>query len=67
MMNIAAAELIWLLVMAALVVATWPSPPWTLLTWGGAALMVIAPIVFYPVAKTIFLAMDLAVRPSGAE
>jgi hypothetical protein len=45
----------------------WPSPPWTLLQYGGGALMVVAPFVFYPFSKTLFLAMDLWVRPQGYE
>jgi hypothetical protein len=41
----------------------WPSPPWTLLQYGGIALMVLAPFVFYPFSKTLFLAFDLLFRP----
>jgi hypothetical protein len=67
MFNIAAAEGIWLAVMIGIAVATWPDPPWDFLLYGGAALMVLAPIVFYPLAKTLFLAADLLFRPQGRE
>ncbi|MBL8987209.1 MAG: DUF983 domain-containing protein [Gemmatimonadales bacterium] len=67
MFNIAASELIGVALLLAVAVATWPNPPWTLLTWGGAAFMLIAPVVFYPFAKTLFLAFDLAFRPPGQE
>lgn len=67
MFNIAVAELVWLTIMVGLAVATWPSPPWDLLLWGGAALMVAMPLLFYPFSKTLFLAIDLILRPRGTE
>ena len=45
-------------------VATWPDPPWTLLLVGGGVLMVLVPIVFYPVSKVLWLALDLVFRPA---
>jgi uncharacterized protein (DUF983 family) len=44
--------------------ATWPDPPWRLLLFGGGALMILAPIAFYPVSKALWLAIDLIVRPA---
>lgn len=67
MFNIAASELFGVGVLLAVAVATWPNPPWDLLMYGGVALMIAAPIVFYPFAKTLFLAFDLAFRPQGDE
>jgi len=63
MFNIVAAELVFAAVFVAIVLATWPSPPWALLQYGGIALMVIAPFVFFPFSKTLFLAFDLIFRP----
>lgn len=51
------------LVLLGVVVLTWPSPPWRLLQYGGIALMVLAPIIFSPFSKTLFLAFDLLFRP----
>ena len=42
---------------------TWPEPPWRTILYGGAALMIVTPIVFYPFSKTIWLAIDLSFRP----
>ena len=67
MFNIIAAELLFALVAAGVLAATWPSPPWTALQWGGAALMILAPIACYPFSKTLFLAFDLAFRPARPE
>lgn len=67
MFNIAAAEIIGLGVVLAVAALTWPTPPWDLLTYGGAGLMAVLPILFYPFAKTLFLAIDLIVRPPGRE
>jgi uncharacterized protein (DUF983 family) len=64
MFNIVAAELIFVLLFLGVVVITWPSPPWRLLQYGGIALMILAPILFYPFSKTLFLAFDLVFRPA---
>ena len=63
MFNIVAAELVFAALFLGIVMLTWPSPPWALLQYGGAALMVIAPFVFFPFSKTLFLAFDLIFRP----
>jgi uncharacterized protein (DUF983 family) len=64
MFNIIVAELIFAAVFVGTVLLTWPTPPWTLLTYGGAALMILLPILFYPWSRTLFLAMDLVFRPA---
>jgi uncharacterized protein (DUF983 family) len=64
MFNIIAAELIFAAIFLAVLIATWPDPPWDLLLYGGMALMIVAPIVFYPLSKTLFLAFDLVFRPA---
>jgi hypothetical protein len=48
-------------------VVTWPDPPWALLQYGGIALMVLVPFLFYPFSKTLFLAFDLIFRPPTSE
>jgi uncharacterized protein (DUF983 family) len=63
MFNIIVAELVFALIFVGVLIATWPDPPWTLLTYGGAALMVLLPILFYPFSRTLFLAFDLIFRP----
>ncbi len=64
MFNIIAAELAFAAVFIAVLVATWPSPPWSLLLYGGIALTIIAPFLFFPFSKTVFLAFDLVFRPA---
>src|SRR4051812_26397753 len=64
MFNIVASELIFALVFLAVLIWTWPSPPWTLLQYGGIGLMVLAPMLFFPFSKTLFLASTWSsVRP----
>ena len=65
MLNIIAAELIFMALFLGVLAATWPEPPWDLLQYGGAAMMVLAPVLLYPFTKTVFLAIDLVVRPAG--
>ncbi len=45
------------------IVLSWPEVPWRLITWTLMGLMVVAPVFFYPLAKTLFLAIDLIFRP----
>ena len=67
MFNVIAAELVFAAIFIAAVVAMWPDPPWALLQYGGAALMIGLPVLFYPFAKTVFLAFDLVFRPATDE
>lgn len=67
MFNIIAAELLWAAIFLGILVATWPSPPWDVLLYGGIAMMVIAPFLFFPFSKTVFLAFDLIFRPPGPD
>ena len=45
------------------IILTWPDVPWRLITWTLMALMLVAPVAFYPFAKTLWLATDLILRP----
>ena len=62
--NFVVAEL--LIVLGALVgiLATWPEVPWDALKWGLMGAMIPVPILFYPFAKTLWLAVDLTFRPA---
>ena len=48
----------------AVLLLTWPNPPWNAMQWVGVPLMVITPIVFFPLSRTLWIAFDLAFRPS---
>jgi hypothetical protein len=63
MFNIVASELLWAAGFVAVVLWTWPTPPWSALTYGGGALMLLLPFICYPFSKTLFLAFDLVFRP----
>lgn len=65
MFNIVAAELTFAAIFIGILVLTWPSPPWNALLYGGVALMIIVPFLFFPFSKTLFLAFDLVFRPPG--
>src|SRR5918993_5463058 len=67
MFNIVAAELIFAAIFLGVLVYTWPAPPWDELLFGGVAIMISAPFIFYPFSKTLFLAFDLVFRPPSPE
>ena len=62
-LNFIGVELLLALFLFAGVVLTWPDVPWRGLLWVGAPLVVLAPILFYPVARLLWLAVDLSMRP----
>ncbi len=63
MLNLVAAELLLAAVGLVVIVTSWPTVPWNGLLYGGALLMVVAPVVLYPVTKLVWLAVDLALQP----
>lgn len=67
MFAIIAAELVFAAIFLAILVTTWPDPPWDLLLYGGMGLMLAVPFLFFPFSKTLFLAFDLLFRPATAE
>ena len=64
-LNLIAVEILLALGFLVVVVLTWPNPPWRLIQWGGAFLMIAAALIVYPFAKTLWLAADLIFRPAG--
>jgi hypothetical protein len=61
--NFVVAELLIVVAGGLFIVFTWPEVPWELLTWSLVFLMIIAPVLFYPLSKTFWLATDLILRP----
>ena len=64
-LNFIGVELVLAAFLLLAVVLTWPDVPWSALLWVGAPLMVAAPVAFYPVTRTVWLALDLTMRPPG--
>jgi uncharacterized protein (DUF983 family) len=62
-LNFVAVQLLLVGFLLGSVMATWPAVPWRTLLWVGAALVVLAPIAFYPSSRTVWLAIDLTMRP----
>ena len=65
LLNLVAAEFLLMIVLATVLVSSWPNPPWDLLQYGAPLLMLIAPLALYPVSKSLFVAFDLALHPSA--
>jgi len=66
-LNFIVTELVFALLLAVTLVTTWPNPPWTAIIWMGVIQMCATPIVFYPFAKALWLAIDLIFRPVGSD
>jgi uncharacterized protein (DUF983 family) len=65
--NMAFAEGLFALGLVAVLLWTWPRPPWDAVYYGGIAGMIVAPILFYPFSKLCWLAFDLTFRPPRDE
>jgi O-antigen ligase len=42
---------------------TWPRVPWTAVWIGAILLMLAAPVLLFPLSRTVWLAFDLMFRP----
>ena len=61
--NLLMAEGFSTMVFVGTVIATWPSPPWDTLQYVGPLEALITPFLFWPFARSLFLAFDLCIRP----
>lgn len=65
--NLVAVETAFTIWVVGFLIWTWPSPPWELFQVTTLVLMLLVPIGFFPLSKTLFLAFDLLVRPPTEE
>jgi uncharacterized protein (DUF983 family) len=63
MINTGVAVAVFAVVLVGGMVATWPDVPWAALLVVTVAVDVVFPVVWYPVSKTLWVALDLAVHP----
>lgn len=61
--NLGVAEAVAALLWVVLLTVTWPDPSWELMQWAGAVLVVLMPVLLYPVTRLFFLAVDLIAQP----
>ena len=63
-LNLVVAELITIIVIVVWVVSVWPDVPWTTVQWVAVILAGGMPLLFFPFARTLWLAFDLGIRKS---
>ncbi|HLG51157.1 MAG TPA: DUF983 domain-containing protein [Chloroflexota bacterium] len=63
MINLIISESIPVLGILAAFLATYPSPPSLLLEISGALGAIALPLLFYPFSRTLWIALDLSIRP----
>lgn len=61
--NTAFAIVVFLAIVVGGAAVTWPEVPWSTLLFLSIAAMLVVPVALYPVSKTVWVAMDLMVRP----
>ncbi len=44
-------------------IASWPEPPWTTMTATGIVINLIVPLLFYPLSKTLWVAIEISAHP----
>ena len=62
-LNFAVMESLLVLLVLTVILLTWPAPPWDVIVYGGIALAIVAPLAFFPLAKLLWLAIDLYIQP----
>lgn len=67
LLNLVVIEILFAVLLGAVVIATYPNTPWTLLQWSGVVLIGGGAIVCYPMSKAVWLAFDLILRPMSPE
>ena len=65
LLNLVLAELALVVLLVTFIVRSWPNPPWTVLQYGAPVLMLMAPLVFFPFSRVLFVAIDLAMHPAA--
>lgn len=61
-LNIVLGEGVFIGGLLAAILLTMPTPPWDAILCGGIAGAVLMPLLFYPVSKTLWLALHLVMR-----
>lgn len=61
--NFGVTELVLAAVLAVLVATTLPHPPIGTIAVAAAAVTVVVPLLFYPFSKTVWLAVEMIMRP----
>jgi hypothetical protein len=62
LINLAVTMGVWLVTFVGLMVATWPDVPWGWVMVIVVAVTVSVPILFHPIARTIWVALERHVR-----
>ena len=61
--NLLISELLFAVTFTTTIIALWPDVPWDAMTYLGALGMLLAPALLYPVARVLWLTVDVLVRP----
>jgi len=62
-LNICLVQLVVVLILSIGVAATWPEPPMWIIGGATALSAVLVPFLFFPISRTLWCAIDLAMRP----
>jgi len=52
----------WLVVFVGMIATTWPDVPWNLVTVVAVTVALVVPIVFHPIARTLWVAAERHAR-----
>jgi uncharacterized protein (DUF983 family) len=48
-------------------ILAWPDPPWGTMTAVGVIINLLVPLLFYPLSKTLWVAIDITLHPLTAQ
>lgn len=63
MLNVVGVEIAFVTLLAVAVILMWPAVPWNAVLWIGVAGMALLPVLFFPISRTLWLAIDTILQP----
>lgn len=63
MLNVVGVEITFVTLLAVAVILMWPAVPWNAILWTGVAGMALLPVLFFPISRTLWLAVDMILQP----
>lgn len=63
LINTAVTIVVFGVVMIVWAVVAWPEPPWGTMTAVGVIINLAVPLLFYPLSKTLWVAMEITAHP----
>jgi len=66
LINTAITIVLFAVAMVVWAIVAWPDPPWTAMTATGIVINLLVPLLFYPMSKTLWVAVEISAHPPSS-